>query len=266
MEIKSVKLVYFSPTRTTQKILEGIVKGIAVDVIRHINLTVPESNPQSDEDQSQELFVFGAPVYGGRLPVEAVKRIKQIRGKGAPAAVVVVYGNRAFDDALLELRNLIMENGFIPVAGAAFIGEHSFATEKMPIANRRPDQKDLEKARCFGALISEKLREQSSPNGQPPLDIPGKFPYQKYNAPSNISPVTNTDLCSQCETCCDVCPTGAVRLIDEIETNTEACIVCCACVKNCPSGARTIEEPRIQKAAQWLSANFQERKEPEMFL
>ena len=42
------------------------------------------------------------------------------------------------------LKDLAVEAGFKPIAGGAFIGEHSFADSKFPIAHRRPDQKDNE--------------------------------------------------------------------------------------------------------------------------
>jgi len=37
MELKQVKLIYFSPTGTTQKILETIATGITAEDIHHIN-------------------------------------------------------------------------------------------------------------------------------------------------------------------------------------------------------------------------------------
>ena len=52
------------------------------------------------------------PVYGGRLPAIAVQRLREIRGNDSPAIAVVVYGNRAYDDALLELRDVLTANGF----------------------------------------------------------------------------------------------------------------------------------------------------------
>ena len=38
MEVKQVKLIYFSPTETTQKVLESIAKGINVEDVEHFNL------------------------------------------------------------------------------------------------------------------------------------------------------------------------------------------------------------------------------------
>ncbi len=91
-------------------------------------------------------MVIGAPVYVRRLPLNAVKRFKRLWANDTKAFVVVVYGNRNYEDALLELVDLSQELGFIPIAAAAFIGEHSFITRELPIAAGRPDEDDLEKA------------------------------------------------------------------------------------------------------------------------
>ena len=40
-----------------------------------------------------------------------------------PAVLVVVYGNRAYDDALLELSDIATGAGFVPLAAGAFVGE-----------------------------------------------------------------------------------------------------------------------------------------------
>jgi len=266
VEIKTVKLVYFSPTQTTEKVLKTTAKGMGIRDVRNVNLTFSDASSRSRTAKDHDAHIFGAPVYGGRLPALAVKRISQIKGSGTPAVVVAVYGNRAYDDALLELRDLVRQNGFVPVAGAAFIGEHSFSDAKTPIAKGRPDRRDLEKAKRFGASVIDKLKDIDRLDSQPPLHVPGKFPYQPYMAPSGISPETDSTLCSLCEACFNVCPTGAIRMDNEIITDAALCIVCCACVKECPNGARMIEAPRIQKIAQWLNANCRDRKEPEIFV
>ncbi len=150
MEINQVKLIYFSPTGTTQTVLESIAQGIAVEDVEHINLTLPEGAQQTIPPFLDELVIVGAPVYGGRLPVDAIERLKQLKGSNTPAVLIVLYGNLEFEDTLMELKNLALELGFNPIAAGAFIGEHSFATEDVPIANGRPDSLDGQKAIEFG--------------------------------------------------------------------------------------------------------------------
>ena len=83
---------------------------------------------------------------------------------------MVCYGNRNFDDSLVELRDLLEADGFRTVAAGAFIGEHSFSTT---LAAGRPDQTDLERAARFADGILEKL---SKPLGEYiPIPVEGQI-------------------------------------------------------------------------------------------
>ena len=266
MEDKKVKLIYFSPTGTTQKVLESIAKGITVEDVEHINLTLPEGAQQTIPPFSNELVIIGAPVYGGRLPVDAVNRFKQLRASKTLAILIVVYGNREFEDALLELKNLAIELGFNPVAGGAFIGEHSYATEDVPIANGRPDSADVQIAMGFGAKIKDKVTALQSADAQKDLKIPGRFPYAAGGARAMaVAPVTKEDTCTVCGTCASVCPTAAISINESVATEIDLCIRCCACIKNCPTGARMWEDSRMKNITNWLNENCSTRKEPQIF-
>ncbi len=265
MVIKKIKLVYFSPTGTTRKVLESIAKGITVEDVEHIDLTLPEGAQKTIPLFSDELAIIGAPVYGGRLPVDAISRFKKLKPSKTLAVVIVVYGNREFEDALLELKNLAVELGFYPVAGGAFIGEHSFATKDIPIANERPDSLDVQKAIDFGADIKEKVTALRSADAQIDLAIPGRFPYESKMHHMVVSPVTKEEICTVCGTCASVCPTEAISINSSVSTKIELCIRCCACIKNCPTGARIWEDSKMKKIATWLSENFSTRKEPLIF-
>lgn len=179
MNINSAKLVYFSPTKTTKKVVESIAQGIQVDMIEKLDLTPPEARTREFEELHDELAIIGAPVYGGRVPIDAVNRLQRLKGNDTPAIIVVVYGNREYEDALLELKDIAVEAGFKPVAAGAFIGEHSFANDTTLIANGRPDTDDLKKAGEFGKMIWKKLRDIQALDDMSPLHVPGNFPYRK---------------------------------------------------------------------------------------
>jgi ferredoxin len=265
MEVKQVKLIYFSPTGTTQKVLESIAKGITVEDVEHINLTLPEGTQQTIPPFSDEFVIIGAPVYGGRLPVDAINRFKQLKASKTLAILIVVYGNREFEDALLELKNLAIELGFNPVAGGAFIGEHSFATMDVPIANGRPDGLDVQKAMDFGAKVKDKVTALPSPDDRIDLDIPGRFPYEGGARSMAVSPVTKENTCTVCGTCASVCPKAAISINGSVTTKIELCIRCCACIKNCPTDARVWEDSMMKDIANWLNENCSTRKEPQIF-
>lgn len=265
MDISTIRLAYFSPTGTTQRVLESIASGIAGAQVEHINLTLPDSSGQTHTCGADELLLLGAPVYGGRLPVDAIKRFRRIHGKNTLAVVVVVYGNREFEDALLELKDLAGELGFLPVAGAAFIGEHSFASAEAPIATGRPDRLDVEKAKAFGAGIEEKIRVLQSAKSMAELVVPGRFPYEGGPRSMSVAPLTKEHICTLCGTCASVCPTAAIAVDDRVATHVDACIRCCACIKSCPTGARVWVDEMMATITNWLKENCSVRKEPEIF-
>ena len=264
MKIKQLKTISFSPTGTTQKILEGIAKGIS-DNVEYINLTLQNKYQKNIQLLFDDLVILGAPVYGGRLPIDAVNRFKQLRANNTPVILLVVYGNRDFGDALLELKNLAVSLGFIPIAGCAFVGEHSFATSEVHIANGRPDSLDLQKAMEFGKEINEKLKFSSEIGPQINLEIPGIFPYENEAFRMAVSPATKEESCNICGKCVKVCPTGAISINDSVVTEVEQCILCSACIKNCPTDSRFWKDEKIMNIAIWLKENCIIRQEPQLF-
>jgi ferredoxin/flavodoxin len=266
METKKVKLIYFSPTGTSRRVLEGIAQGIGVEDVELIDLTPPENTHRSITARPDDLVLIGTPVYGGRLPVDAIARLRQLKAENSLAVLVVTYGNREFDDALLELKHLAIELGCTPIAGGAFIGEHSFASKKVPVANGRPDDLDLHTAATFGNKIKEKVSTLQASTTQIDLEVPGSFPYKAEGARAMaVSPVTREDSCTLCGTCANVCPTAAISINGRVITEVEKCIRCCACIKNCPEGARVIEDETWECITKWLHENCKSRKEPQMF-
>lgn len=265
MEIGSIKTIFFSPTQTTAKIVNRIAQGIQTEFISMIDLTPPDIGSQDVTEIRDELTIIGAPVYAGRVPPEAVRRLRTIKGNDTPAAVVVVYGNREYEDALLELKDIVLKLGFRPIAGAAFIGEHSYSSETIPLSPGRPDDRDMEKAKEFGELIRDKMNRFQALDDMPALKLPGNFPYKQWDQPSEIAPVTVEMLCTLCGECASVCPTAAIIVEDSVVTSKMKCIHCSACIKKCPTGARKWESPWIDKIRKWLTENCQQRKEPEIY-
>ncbi|HDP79577.1 MAG TPA: 4Fe-4S dicluster domain-containing protein, partial [Spirochaetes bacterium] len=241
MKNNSVTLIYFSPTGTTRRVLEAVAEGIGYTPVETVDLTPPAFMEGEGPAIDAGCALIGVPVYAGRVPLVAVERLKKIRARNVPAVLVVLYGNRAFEDALLELKEISTDAGFLPVAGAAFIGEHSFAREDAPIALGRPDESDLARAHDFGRRIKNKLGDHSAAGGWAPLEVPGKVPYRERAPRAPAAPRSVVAACTLCGTCETVCPTGAVAVAARVETDPENCILCHACVKRCPTGARVMD-------------------------
>ncbi len=273
MRINRVKLVYFSPTGSTKRIAEEIAVGVG-EPVEHVDLTRPEAKTRDFEGFGGELAIIGSPVYAGLIPVEAVRRLRRLKAHDTPAVTLVVYGNRAYEDALIELTDLASELGFKPVAGGAFVAQHSFSTPEVPIAEGRPDESDLRKAREFGEKIREKLLAAKNIDDVPPVTVPGVRPYRdefrKSRAPKPgaepAAPITREELCTKCGKCVEACPNEAMTIASVVETSRRACIRCYACIKSCPTGARAMTHPFFAREAQWLHDAFPERKEPETYL
>lgn len=260
-----MQCIIFSPTNTTRTIVRHIASTLADEPATIIDLTLPEKKePLSGKGP----VIIGMPVYGGRIPALAAQRLRVLgTGQGRPVIVVVVYGNRAFDDALLELRDLALELGFIPVAGAAFVGEHSFSTPTHPIGAGRPDQEDLSKAQEMGQAVGQNLAQYPDLSTWPKLEVPGNFPYREGVAPAPIAPETLTENCVLCGECALVCPTQCITITQSsVETDKNNCLRCCACVRVCAYEARVLLEPKMVEFAHNLHKKFQRRAEPEVFL
>lgn len=279
-EYDATHLVFFSPTHTSAKIARAVGDGIGMGRRMETDLTLDES--ADPIEITNALTVIAAPVYGGRVAPAALKRLKRLKGNNAPAILIAVYGNRDYEDALIELRDTAVELGFTPLSAGAFIGEHSYSTTNMPIAAGRPDASDLQIAFQFGQDSLKKLKEKTtitSPELQAicklkSLDdklsillssffIKGTSPYKIIQAGKPACPVC-TEACFVCGECVEVCPTHAISISkdgSQIETDINRCIKCCACVKECPNEARVFHTP----FAAILHEKFNTRREPELF-
>lgn len=155
MNIDEVQLITFSPTCTSKQVGEAIVHGTGISSVSKVDLTLEAAGKR--EVPSHALAVITVPVYGGHVAPLALERMKELHADGAPAVVVVVYGNRAYEKALVELDAFVTRLGFKVIAGATFVGEHSYSSEKYPVAAGRPDADDLEYAKLFGEKIRAKI-------------------------------------------------------------------------------------------------------------
>ena len=266
MKIQSVKFAYFSPTGTTKAIIEGIACGINQISVELIDITKPDARKQQLQTSENELLVVAVPVYMGRVPALLSEWLHAIKAHKTPAVCIVVYGNRVYDDALLELKDILIKRGCIPIAGAAYIGEHSFSNSETPTAEGRPDLSDLNHAELFGRKIKNKLLSVSSLDHVSDINIPGNYPYGGVTKLWSVDFIAISNECTQCGICAEGCPVGAIDSENSNLIDKEKCITCCACIKNCPQNARTMKTGLVQDAAIRLNKLCKERKAPVLFL
>ncbi len=246
----SVYAVYFSPTGTSR--IGAVTIAQVFGSVQEMDLTLWNAVPKVTDFRPDDLVVFGAPVYSGRLFEGAVRRFSRLKGHDTPCILSVTYGNRDFDDALLESCDLAVENGFLPFAAAALVGRHTYGELQVG----RPDENDRRQDTAFAVHAREKLRE-SGP--LPMMNVPGNRPYREGDAGGPFRPST-TDACIQCGLCARQCPEGAIaadcRTIDE-----KKCIACFRCIRNCPMAAKTVDTERYRVFADSFNKKLSTRRE-----
>lgn len=263
--MKQVHLLYFSPTHTTKRVLHAIADGVGIRPIEH-DMTDLRQLQQSPAPTftAQDLVVIGVPVYSGRVPGFLADFIQSMRGQNTPCVLVAVYGNRAYEDCLTELYDLVIDHGFVPVGAAAFIGQHSFSTK---VAGGRPNPDDLDLAQDFGKQLAQKL--QGTPVALAADAVPGNRPYREVSAAANtMFPTVGTALCQGCKACVLACPTHNIVLQgDKAVVCRETCLRCHGCVRACPSGAIAFTAPEFLEMVKNFEAKFAEPdRAPELFL
>ena len=238
----------FSPTGTTKKTVKTISDSLAKlynTRCESINFTLPEAREKEYTFSKGDIVVFGVPVYAGRVPNVLLKFLtSKVSGNGAFAVPVVLFGNRNYDDALIELCGILEKDGFIIASAGAFVGEHSFSYS---LGKGRPNEDDLNKAITLSEMTYKRIGENCVPS---PLKVKGETPIRPYYTPRDrhgnpinilkVKPKTAFS-CTSCGKCANLCPMGSISKADP-KVITGICIKCCACVKGCPVHAKYFDD------------------------
>ncbi len=143
--------ITFSATGRTQKVTDIISSVFEGDKTR-VDISNPNFKDKIYEISQDSFCIVSVPVYNGRVPTPAVDNLKNIKGNGATALLVAVYGNRAIDDCLLELKNILAEQGFKCKAAISAVAEHSMMPQ---FATNRPDDEDKKELIGFARKIKK---------------------------------------------------------------------------------------------------------------
>lgn len=259
---KELNLLYFSATDTTAKIIKEIAYGIG-EPVKEYDITLPVDRQKELSFHSDDIVIIGVPVYAGRVPEFLTEYFAKVKGNLTKAVFLVVYGNRDYEDALLELKDIFEQNGFIGIAAGAFIGEHSYTAK---LATGRPDKDDLKSAREFGMKIKEKLKSKNPHDKIEKLIVKGNYPHKERKPQQPVAPETN-DKCIDCGICATHCPKCAIDFMNFKVVDATKCIKCCRCIKRCPVNAKAIKQEAFIQFTQGLIDKFSiTRHEPEIFL
>ena len=260
MKMNELKLVYFSPTGTTRKVIMEAARNIDLKSVSHDFSVYKEKKPVLKFAEN-DFVLFAAPVYAGRVPQLFTEYLANITGNKTPAALIVTYGCREYEDALLELKETVEGQGFKVIGAAAFPVEHSL----YPLAGaRRPNKADLKIIGEYGIELNRRIRKADSFD-QFDIRVPGNSPYKKYSK-NSLFPGVDVSLCTECKACAKACPAGAISMKDPKKTDKKKCIGCMRCVRSCRQNARAANPLKLRPLEWHLKKKCQNDKKEEIFL
>lgn len=252
-----VTQVYFSPSGTTEKISHLFTSHLNMEGTVTDLMKMPLCAPKTFNED--ELAVVSMPVFAGRIPKISAEMLKNMKGAGTPAVAMVIYGNREYEDSLLELTDILTENGFKVIGAAAFIARHSiFPT----VGASRPDAADEGCIKSFAHECKKKIEQKAYSMKS---EVTGVRPYVE---PKSIPLIpTGDENCTECGVCSPLCPAQAIPEAEPRTTDPKKCISCTACIHACPVHARMFMGDMFKKISAAFTQQYaSRRKEPEIFL
>jgi ferredoxin len=247
----------FSPTGGTKKAADLITSEWSPSTVT-ADLSDPACSFTKYELCADDLVLIAVPSFGGRIPDLAAKRLSKVRGNAAKCVLLCVYGNRAYEDTLVEMADIASDCGFTVIAAVSAIAEHSIMHQ---YASGRPDAEDSRQLKAFARQILQKVHSGETGNE---LKLPGNRPYKKAGGGGLIPKASAS--CTSCGLCARQCPAQAIALANPKLTDSKKCISCMRCVVNCPHSARKNNRAMVAAASQVLKKACSVRKECELFL
>ena len=251
-----VDTLSFSPTGGTRRILNILAGELGKPA--EMDFSLPGKNYGMYRFEPGDVCFIGVPSFGGRVPGTALENLSKVRANRAAAVVVVSYGNRAYEDALLELRKAMEQRGFRVVAAVAAAARHSIMRQ---YGAGRPDDSDRRELKAMAEKIRKKLLK---PESWKDFFVPGRYPYREYRT-KPMTPETDKS-CTGCGLCAVRCPVRAISKSNPRKINGDRCISCMRCVRICPNHARHMNKMLLMGASLKLKKACSGRKDNELYL
>jgi len=249
--------IFFSPTGGTKKVANELI-SVWKDDITEIDLIKSKDKIYQADFSNEDIVFISVPSFGGRVPSIITNIFKSVSGNNAKAVLTAVYGNRAYEDTLIELKNILQKSGFLCVAAVAANAEHSIMHQ---YGKGRPDEQDIAELKEFSLKIKQALVNSTYSKS---VYVPGNYPYRSYNGVP-MKP-TAGKACTACGLCAAECPVEAIPSDFPSQTDKKKCISCMHCISICPIQARSLNALMVNAGALAMKKAFAERKINELFL
>ncbi len=242
-------LLIFSPTGQSKACGLALAKATKQEFVElDVTHFIQRGKPLALADTT---LIVAYPVYGGRVPRLFAEYIKEmVTCTNCNALAIASFGNRAFEDALVEMEDLLLEKG-VPLIGAASIGcQHSY-TDK--VGSKRPDIEDFQLLDRLAVYLNGETKSVHPPGNRPykrdmPVADPPYMPVLKDKGGKINS------------RCYAVCPTGSLAKGDPT-----ICIHCCACIQ-VSSNELIMDNPWFSRFTKHLEETCGERVDSLLYL
>lgn len=251
-----INALYFSPTGGTKHVLD-IICSVWDCEKNYIDLCDLDSEISFKDT---DICMIAVPSFGGRIPQFLIPKFRLIHGNRAKTILIAVYGNRAYEDTLIELKDVAESSEFLCCCCAAAISRHSIIPK---YGAGRPDPDDIKELKAFSSQCQKLLLTKDFPDTFS-ITVPGNRPYRPY-ATLPLNPKAGKS-CTGCGICSRRCPVGAIPSDNLCKCSKETCISCMQCVSICPHGARHVSSAILKAAELKLKKVCGKRKENQFFL
>ena len=251
--------IYFSAKGTTKLCAGFIGERLGMKMEETNWLKKPGSS--SLELAEDDVLLFTMPVYGGFIPKLCADMAENLKGNGTPAIIAAVYGNRHYDDALIQMKDILQARGFKIIAAGAFLAEHSIFPA---VGAGRPDDDDKKAMADFAAECRNLLAKRESWQDEE-LRVPGTRDYDAASFGGVPLKPDGSRKCTECGECVKLCPTNAISAENPRKTDSDRCISCGACIKVCPEGARDYHGAIYKAAGMQFKKQCAEYRKPEVY-
>lgn len=229
--------LYFSPTGGTKRVLDLVCSAWDCEK-EYISLPdMPKMNLSVNFTEN-DICIVAVPSFSGRVPQFIIPVLRDLHGNKAKSILITAYGNRAFDDTLLELKDTMEQSGFLCYGAIAAVTRHSVMPK---FGAGRPDSDDIEELKQFSIRCRDILNGPFSP-----IDIPGSHPYRKHGS-IPFTPKADRH-CTNCGLCHQKCPVHAIPDDNYRQCDKDICISCLQCVAVCPQKARHVSALTLKMA------------------